>query len=120
MLSPVLKSRRIFFSSCEVMNMKLANALLKNTGCYSVIGPSKSINFDRAAIFWASFYHLMLRDNGRSMKRRKLQEITSDLQRLFGVSMRYFATSDKKASGFCEVNLPTNKSLQGTPASRCP
>ncbi|SRR5713226_587464 len=106
MLAPCLEKKRVFFSSCKVMNKTLASALLKKTGCYSVIGPSKNINFDRATAFWSSFYHIMLRDEAKSMKRDKLQECTSSLQRLFGVHMRYFSTSKKSAiEGFKEVAL---------------
>lgn len=105
LLAPCLEKRRVFFSSCEVMNERLAKALLQNTGCYSVIGPSKSINFDRAAIYWASFYHLMLRDEAKSMKRERLKENTASLQELFGVHMRYFSASKTAEYGFREVPL---------------
>jgi len=104
-LVPCLEKRRVFFSSCKVMNEKLAAALLKNTGCYSVIGPSKNINFDRAAAFWSSFYHLMLRDEAKSMKYEQLKQRTSSLQKVFGVHMRYFATSKSAPNGFREVSL---------------
>ncbi len=117
-LRPVLKKRRIFFSSCEVMNQKLAKELLNRSGCISVIGPSKTISFDRAAMFWASFYHLMLRDEARSMKRSKLTEIASQLQGLFGVRIRYFSTSNKSGNGFHEINLVTNSQFVGQSRSR--
>lgn len=105
MLAPCLEGRRVFFSSCKVMNEDLAEALLKNTGCYSVIGPSKNINFDRAAVYWASFYHLMLRDEAKSMKRDHLRGRTASLQKIFGVHMRYFAASKNAENGFKEVEL---------------
>lgn len=105
MLAPCLEKKRVFFSSCKVMNETLASVLLKKTGCYSVIGPSKNINFDRATAFWSSFYHLMLRDEAKSMKRDKLQEYTSSLQQLFDVHMRYFAISKSEKNGFTEVHL---------------
>jgi len=105
MVAPYLENRRVFFSSCEVMNEHLANALLNRTGCYSVIGPSRSIDFDRAAIYWASFYHLMLRDEAQSMKRDRLKETTATLQHLFGVHMRYFSASKSAKDGFKEVTL---------------
>lgn len=104
-LRPYLNQRRVFFSSCSVMNKKLASELIKNTGCYSVIGPSKKINFDRAAIFWASFYHLMLRDKAKSMKREQLQKITTALKKLFGVHMRYFSASKNSKNGFKKIEL---------------
>lgn len=105
MLVRCLQGKRVFFSSCKVMNENLAKALLNNTGCYSVIGPSTSINFDRAAVYWASFYHLMLRDEAKSMKRDLLKHRTSSLQEIFNVHMRYFATSKSAKNGFKEVVL---------------
>lgn len=104
-VKPYLENRRVFFSSCEVMNETLANALFKETGCYSLIGPSRSIDFDRAAIYWASFYHLMLRDAAQSMKRDRLRQTTAALQDLFGVHMRYFSASKSAKNGFKEVTL---------------
>jgi hypothetical protein len=103
LLKPVIDERRVFFSSCEVMNNKLAKALLPGSGCYSVIGPSRSIHFDRAAIFWASFYHVMLRDEAKSMKRSDIRETVSTLRRAFAVPIRYFSATDG-APGYKEVN----------------
>jgi hypothetical protein len=105
LLAPCIKKRRVFFSSCKVANARLAEALLPGTECYSVIGPSKAIEFDRAAIFWASFYHLMLRDEAKSMKHSQLENITSSLQTLFGLHMRYFQASRAASTGFREVPL---------------
>lgn len=100
-----LRNRRVFLSSCSVATQELAEALLYRTGCNSVVGPSKDIEFDRAAIFWASFYHLMLRDGARSMKRDRVRENASVLQALFGVHMRFFTRSKSAQSGFKEVRL---------------
>jgi hypothetical protein len=68
-------------------------------------GPSKSIEFDRAAVYWGSLYHLMLRDEARFMNRARLKKHTASLQDLFGVHMRYFAKSKSAARGFKEVRL---------------
>ena len=69
-LDGALENKRVFFSSCSVMNDVCARALLlPETGCLSLIGPSHDIDIDRAAVFWAAFYHLMLRDDARAMKR---------------------------------------------------
>ncbi len=105
LLDPVLERKRVFFSSCSVMNEKCAAAVLGEGGALSVIGPSKDIYFDRAAIFWSAFYHLMLRDEARSMRNNHLQQATSILQRLFGVHMRYFTASASAKCGFRQVAL---------------
>lgn len=103
LMAPVIDRKRVFFSSCSVMNDKCAAALFAESGCRSLLGPSKVINFDRAAIFWSAFYHLMLRDEARAMKRDHVQMVTAILQRLFGVHMRYFVASSRH--GFRQVAL---------------
>ena len=103
LMAPVIDRKRVFFSSCSVMNDKCAEALFSESGCRSLLGPSKVIEFDRAAIFWSSFYHLMLRDEARSMQRDHVQVATALLQRLFGVHMRYFVASSRH--GFRQVAL---------------
>ncbi len=105
LFAPVLNKKRVFFSSCSVMNERCAAALLNKTGCLSVIGPSTSIYFDRATIFWSSFYHLMLRDEASSMKREQLQKTTIALKNLFDVHMRYFTTSQSSVNGYKKVEL---------------
>jgi hypothetical protein len=106
LLAPALQRKRVFFSSCSVMNNdKCAAALLPDSGCLSLIGPTKAIYFDRAAIFWSAFYHLMLRDEARSMQRTHLQRTTAMLQHLFGVHMRYFTASRSAKRGFQRVAL---------------
>lgn len=104
MLAPVLPGKRVFFSSCSVMTDRCAQALLPQTGCYSVVGPSSDINFDRATVFWSAFYHLMLRDEARSIQHAKLQNATSQLKTLFGVQMRYYRSS-KATPGFKRIDL---------------
>ncbi|OHV67157.1 hypothetical protein LCM4577_26760 [Mesorhizobium sp. LCM 4577] len=73
MLRPCLEDRRVFVSACQMANDVCAKALLKNTGCYSLVGPVKKINFDDAAAFWITFYHLMFKTDGRSMKHRNVE-----------------------------------------------
>ena len=105
MLGPALEGRRVFFSSCSVMTDRCAAALLPNTGCNSLVGPSANINFDRAAMFWAAFYHLMLRDEARSMDRKRLRSTAGALKNLFDVDIRYYSASKSDKRGFKEVTL---------------
>ena len=59
-LSPVLNKRRLFLSACSMTNPRLAAQIFKRCHCHSIMGPNRDIFFDRAAIFWASFYHLRM------------------------------------------------------------
>ena len=103
MLEPCIDNRRVFVSACEMANYKLAKKLLKNTGCYSLIGPSRTINFDDAAAFWISFYHLMFKANERGMGRKNLQWCITELSALFNEPINYFASSRSSKQGFKRI-----------------
>jgi hypothetical protein len=83
-----LSKRRLFISACEVVNRAFSAEVNPDEECYSVIGPRDDIRFDDAAVMWASFYHLMLRDS----KVMRSKEIRSNLERLkktFGQTFLY-------------------------------
>ena len=44
-LKPHLKKRRLFVSSCEVVNEKFAKAVMRASGCLSVAGTSDEVDF---------------------------------------------------------------------------
>lgn len=104
-LNPVLHGRRVFLSACQMACEALAQRLLPNTGCHSVIGPAEDVTFGDAALLWASFYHLMFKTNERAMKRADVKKHLHDTSRMFGVRMSYFAASEKSSRGFQSVNL---------------
>lgn len=106
LLSPVLSGRRVFFSACEVVTQELARALLKGTGCYSLVGPGKTVYFDEAAVYWAAFYHVMLRREAMGMTHSKIFQAACDLQQLMGMRMRYYRASKRDANGYAPVFLP--------------
>ena len=98
-----LYKKRLFMSSCSVVNDKLAKAVIPKTECYSIIGPKKDIEFRDAAIMWASFYHLMFKKNKRNMFREGLIENMQKVVDTFGQPLNYFSTSRRQ--GF------TNKAI---------
>jgi hypothetical protein len=104
-LRPVIDKRRIFLSACKLASPGLATALMKDTDCYSVIGPSEVIDVDESALFWASVYHIMFRNEARSMKHKELQASVSKASSLFGIKMRYFTRDENFRRGWREVNL---------------
>ena len=72
MLCGKLKKRRLFVSACECTNSGFAKLLIPSSGCYSIIGPYETINFDVVAIMWASYYYLAFRNDQKSMKRKQI------------------------------------------------
>jgi len=84
-VSPYLDNRRLFISACSCVKKSLAIPLLRDTDCYSVIGPREDILFSDAAIIWASFYSLMFKRNRKTMTAAEIKDGLSDICLLFGV-----------------------------------
>jgi hypothetical protein len=91
----------------------LAKELLTDSGCYSLIGPKKSIAFDNAAAFWVSFYHLMFKANELKMTRENLQRRITELSTLYDEPINYFAASKQCKRGFRRVRNTTRTKNTG-------
>ena len=87
-LRPHVKGRRVFVSACKMANLGLASRM--PSGCLSLVGPKGDIGFDDAAIFWASFYHLMFNSNDKKMNDKVLDKCIKKLDRLFKVKTACF------------------------------
>jgi hypothetical protein len=87
---PHLRDRRLFLSACDVAREELAAAVMERDGCYSVIGPVDEIGFSDAAIMWASFYHLVFKENSQSMNRDRVARALQKVCDAFGTSVCYF------------------------------
>jgi hypothetical protein len=102
-IAPYLKQRRLFFSACSVVNPLLAEDLMKQSGCYSIIGPCRKINFDDALMMWASFYHLAFRDEGElRLLGGKIRWALRRIKRSFGEEFHYYR---KTRSGWKQENV---------------
>ncbi|OXE35843.1 MAG: hypothetical protein CGW95_11455 [Phenylobacterium zucineum] len=104
MLEPCMLGRRVFVSGCEMATPKLAGVLLKNTGCISLLGPAKKINFADAAAFWLAFYHLMFKKNKKSMKHRHVKLSTTELSMLLRKRFNYYLSDKSKEAGCRKIN----------------
>lgn len=99
-LKPHLHSKRLFISTCEMVNEELAKAIIPDSGCYSIIGPSKPVAFSDAAILWASFYHLIFNYRPEAIKREGIIKYCQRIVDLFGVPLNYYSFSRRSKSGF--------------------
>ncbi len=102
-----LYRKRLFLSSCSVVNQKLAKTVIPKTECFSIIGPKKDIEFRDAAIMWASFYHLMFKKNKKNMFRDGLMENMQKVVDAFGQQLNYFSISRRK--GYTNTTIIPNK-----------
>lgn len=100
LLNPYLEERRLFMSSCETVNDQLARAVMQGSGCFSVSGPTEEVDFDKAAILWASFYHLAFKDNEKRWKGKVVRNNLKRLARLFGVSVAYCGRDSSLSEGY--------------------
>jgi hypothetical protein len=104
-LRPKLKNKRLFLSACNMVNKNLATNIIPTSGCYSLIGPNNEVDFDSSAIFWASFYHLMFKQNDMSMNMKEITIQLKLLTKLYSVPMSYFIRSTKFAKGYARKNI---------------
>lgn len=102
-LDNCLDGRRVFVSACQMANKALAEALLNNTGCYSLIGPANKINMDDAAAFWVTFYHLIFKLNDNAMKRSNIQHYIKELSSLFEEDINYYSADASTKQGFKKI-----------------
>lgn len=87
-------SRRLFCSACEIVNEELAAAVIPVSECRSIIGPNKTITFGDAALMWASFYHLVFRENPKGMNRTQIVSALERICKAFSVRFTYFRRED--------------------------
>ena len=89
-LNPYMDRRRLFVSSCEVVNEDLADAIIPGSGCLSIAGPTEKIAFSDAAILWASFYKIAFDIRRRGMSGDDIKFILGELATLFYVPVAYY------------------------------
>ena len=91
-----LENRRVFISACKAVNNHLADLLIPSSKCYSIIGPFEPINFDDAAIIWASYYYLAFRNVQKVMDRRLIIRTLGALTKLYQINLNYYSISHSR------------------------
>ena len=104
-LKEIGEDRRIFLSACSMANLSLANEIIPKSRCYSILGPSIKIDFDDAAIFWTSFYHLMFKHNPKVMKREMVLSNAEKIARILKIKLNYFGRKSNR-KGVSRTKLP--------------
>jgi hypothetical protein len=89
-----MNKRRLFLSACRATTPPFARQLFEQApDCFSVLGPARDVRFNDAAIFWASFYHLMLASEQRRMKREDMKNTIQLLATAYNVPILCFFNS---------------------------
>ena len=98
-MNPHLQGRRLFVSSCGVVNDQLAEALMPS-GCLSITGPTHKVGFAEAAILWTSFYHLAFSRNEKRWKGKDLKLILRELAPLLAMDLTYYGKDSSSPKGY--------------------
>jgi len=91
LLGKHLKYRRLFLSACKVARFKLARYFIPKYHAYSVIGTSDNIDYDKAAVFWSSFYYLMYSRDTVQMYQVNLLPTLESITKTFQLRLDYFS-----------------------------
>ena len=89
-----IKNRRIFLSACKGGNRNLASIAIKN-GAYSLIGSPIDLHFDKAALFWASFFHVINEFDDEKMKKAEIRYVLKSCVELFYIPINYYTYIEK-------------------------
>ncbi len=90
-ISNNLEKRRIFMSACETGNFDLAGKLITKNRIFSLIGSPVPIRFDKAVLFYPTFYHLMNELDEKEMNKDALKKSLRASADLFKIPIHYYA-----------------------------
>lgn len=111
LLEPTVSHRRIFFSACSMTNHTLAHQVFSKTECLSIMGPANNIFFGDAAVFWASFYTVMLRDY-LTMSYSRIVMNARALARAFRIDLNFFGRSRQSSRPYTFTKIREAESQQ--------
>jgi hypothetical protein len=99
LIKPHLNKRRLFVSACSATNRALADAIMPDSGCYSILGPDQEIYFGDAAVLWASFYHVMFAADSMAMKYKTIKAKAQEVSDMYRVKLKLIGhhTEDSKS-----------------------
>ena len=84
-----IKKRRIFLSACKGGNRNIATAVQK-CGGRSVIGTPIDLDFDKAALFWPAFYHVINCIDSSKMNKQSISNTLKKCVDLFEIPINYY------------------------------
>ena len=86
----LLSNKRIFLSVCKGANKDLASRMIIRNNAYSLLGMPIKLRFDKAVLFWPSFYHLINEIDNKKMKKQSIIEVVKKCVDLFNIPVNYY------------------------------
>lgn len=87
-------NRRLFMSACKGANRDLASKIVAGNGAYSLIGPPVNLYFDKSAMFWPAFYHVINEIDNAKMNKKNIRDALQRCVDLFKVPINYYSRSN--------------------------
>lgn len=84
-----ISKKRIFLSACKGGNRNIATAVAK-CGGQSVVGTPINLKFDKAALFWPSFYHVINCADSSTMNKNSISSTLKKCVDLFEIPINYY------------------------------
>lgn len=95
-----LRKRRLFVSACSATNRALADAIMPNSGCYSILGPDQDIYFGDAAVLWASFYHVMFNADFTAMRYKTIRAKAQEVSDMYRVKLKLIGHDEQDSKSY--------------------
>jgi hypothetical protein len=90
LLKGKVMGKRLFLSACKASNIDIAAKILIRNLATSLIGTPIDLDFDKAALFWPSFYHVMHENNFEKMDSSNIKKTLKRCVELFGIPINYY------------------------------
>jgi hypothetical protein len=100
LIKPYLRKRRLFVSACSATNRTLADVIMPDSGCYSILGPDEDIYFSDAAVLWASFYHVMFKTDSTAMKYKTIKAKAQEVSDMYRVRLKLIGHDRDSQRGY--------------------
>jgi hypothetical protein len=87
----IISNKRLFLSACKGANKDLASRIIVGNNAYSLLGIPINLYFDKSALFWPSFYHLINEIDSKKMSRENIIDIVKKCVNLFKIPVNYYS-----------------------------
>jgi hypothetical protein len=104
-----LLNKRVFMSACKGANRDLGKKLILSCGANSLIGTPVDLYFDKAVLFWPSFYHIINELDQKRMKRIHLIKSLQQCVDLFNIPINYYSKIKKDKTAIRRLKIRSGK-----------
>jgi len=109
LIKPHLHKRRLFVSACSATNRALADVIMPDSGCYSILGPDQDIYFGDAAVLWASFYHVMFAADSATMKYKTIKAKAQEVSNMYRVKLKLIGHDKEDSKSYTIKSITPHK-----------